>query len=238
MRLDKFLSSSGYGSRKDIKILIKGGTVTINGAIAKDGSCHIDENKDSVKVGDEPVVYKEFIYLMLHKPQGYVSATYDKHLPTVCDLIPKEYSHFDAFPVGRLDIDTEGLLVLTNDGALTHRVLSPKKHVNKTYFARCEKPLTKSDIISFSKGVTLDDGYVTMPAHLTINENPTECTLVIQEGKFHQVKKMMESIGNKVVYLKRIKMGSLCLDEKLPMGKMRELTAEEIALMEINTTEE
>ena len=181
MRLDKFLASSGYGSRKDIKNLIKGGTITINGTTAKDGSLHIDENSDTVKVGDEVVIYREFIYLMLHKPQGYVSATYDKRLPTVADLIPEEYAHFDAFPVGRLDIDTEGLLVLTNDGALTHRVLSPKSHVNKTYYVQCEKPLTQEDKSAFLEGVTLDDGYVTMPAYLNISDNPSECTLVIQE---------------------------------------------------------
>ncbi len=238
MRLDKFLASSGYGSRKDIKSLIKGGTVSINGSAAKDGSCHIDENKDTVKVGDTVVVYREFIYLMLHKPQGYVSATYDKHLPTVCDLIPEEYSHFDAFPVGRLDIDTEGLLVLTNDGALTHRVLSPKSHVNKTYFVQCKNPLTENDKTAFLKGVTLDDGYVTMPAYLDISNNPTECTLVIQEGKFHQVKKMMEAVGNKVTYLKRIKMGSLSLDENLKIGKIRELSDQEVHLLEINSTED
>ena len=238
MRLDKFLASSGYGSRKDIKNLIKGGTITINGTTAKDGSMHIDENSDTIKVGDEVVIYREFIYLMLHKPQGYVSATYDKHLPTVSDLIPEEYAHFDAFPVGRLDIDTEGLLVLTNDGALTHRVLSPKSHVNKTYYVQCEKPLTQEDKAAFLEGVTLDDGYVTMPAHLNIADNPSECTLVIQEGKFHQVKKMMESVGNKVTYLKRIKMGSLCLDNNLPIGEIRELTDEEVKLLEINQSEE
>ena len=238
MRLDKFLASSGYGSRKDIKSLIKGGNVTINGATAKDASCHIDENKDKIMVGDEVVIYREFIYLLLNKPQGYVSATFDKHLPTVCDLIPEEYAHFDAFPVGRLDIDTEGLLVLTNDGALTHRVLSPKSHVNKTYYVQCEKPLTENDKDAFLKGVTLDDGYVTMPAYLSMGNNPSECTLVIQEGKFHQVKKMMEAVGNKVNYLKRIKMGSLSLDENLSLGEIRELTDEEVKLLEKNQSEE
>jgi len=233
MRLDKFVSSCGLGSRKEIKQLLKSGSVKVNGKIEKSPSVHIDENADEVTVGDTKVIYREFIYLMLNKPQGYVSATFDKHLPIVCDLIPEEYAHFEAFPVGRLDIDTEGLLVLTNDGALTHRVLSPKSHVNKTYYVQCENPLTEDNIIAFKEGVTLDDGYKTMPAILEIKDNPKECTLVIQEGKFHQVKRMMEAVGNKVTYLKRIKMGSLCLDPKLKLGEIRELTDEEVALLEL-----
>lgn len=237
MRLDKFLSSCGAGSRKDIKQLIKNKAVTVNGTIAKDSSVHIDETSDIVTVNGKEYKYREFIYLMLNKPQGYVSATYDKHLPIVCDLINEEYTHFEAFPVGRLDIDTEGLLVLTNDGALTHRVLSPKSHVDKTYFVRCKNPLCAEDIDTFAKGVTLDDGYETMPARLTISENPNECTLVIQEGKFHQVKRMMEAIGNEVVYLKRIKMGALCLDPVLKLGEIRELTDDEVKLLEVKSTE-
>lgn len=237
MRLDKFLSSCGAGSRKDIKQLIKHKAVTVNGIVAKDSSVHIDENSDVVTVNGKEYKYREFIYLMLNKPQGYVSATYDKHLPIVCDLIGEEYSHFEAFPVGRLDIDTEGLLVLTNDGSLAHRVLSPKSHVDKTYFARCKNPLCPEDIDSFAQGVTLDDGYKTMPAKLTINEDPRECTLIIQEGKFHQVKRMMEAIENEVVFLKRIKMGGLCLDPELNPGEIRELTDEEVKLLEVKSTE-
>ena len=238
MRLDKYLSSSGVGSRRDIKQLLKGSTVTVNGKPVKDPSMHIDESKDEVMVENRRIIYREYIYLMLNKPQGYVSATYDKHLPIVCSLIPEEYAHFEAFPVGRLDIDTEGLLVLTNDGALSHRVLSPRSHVDKTYFVRCEKPLRDEDKLAFLEGVTLDDGYRTMPARLTIETNPTECTLIIQEGKFHQVKRMMEAIGNKVTYLKRIKMGSLNLDSDLEPGQIRELTDLEVTLLEKKSTEE
>ncbi len=237
MRLDKFLASCGIGSRKEIKQLLKCGTVRVNGKIAKDPSNHINETLDEIKIGDKPVIYREFIYLMLNKPQGYVSATYDKHLPIVCDLIPKEYMHFDAFPVGRLDIDTEGLLILTNDGALTHRVLSPKSHIDKTYFVICENPLSENDIHMFKQGITLDDGYKTMPATLSISENPKECTLIIKEGKFHQVKRMMEAINNKVIYLKRIKMGSLSLDPLLKTGEIRELTQKEICLLETKAEE-
>ena len=237
MRLDKFLSSCGAGSRKDIKLLIKASKVTVNGICAKDSSIHIEESSDVIAVDGKTYVYREFIYLMLNKPQGYVSATFDKHLPIVCDLIPEEYAHFYAFPVGRLDIDTEGLLVLTNDGALSHRVLSPKSHVDKTYFVKCKNKLTEEDVKSFSEGVTLDDGYKTIAARLSIHQDPTECSLVIQEGKFHQVKRMMEAIGNEVTYLKRIKMGALCLDPDLELGEIRELTEEEVTLLETKSTE-
>lgn len=237
MRLDKFLSSCGVGSRKNIKQLMKTGTVKVNGSSVTDSSVHIDELTDIVTIDDIQVKYREFIYLMLNKPDGYVSATYDKHLPIVCDLIPEEYRHFDAFPVGRLDIDTEGLLILTNDGALTHRVLSPKSHVDKTYFVKCISPLTEKEAEIFKSGVTLDDGYKTMPAKLSVHSDPYECTLTIAEGKFHQVKRMMEAVGNKVVYLKRISMGALTLDTSLKPGEIRELTEEEVKLLETKSTE-
>lgn len=232
MRLDKFLSNSGKGSRKEIKQILKEGTVTVNGKVVKDPACKVDEANDKICIGNLPIIYKPFVYLMLNKPAGYVSAVYDKKLPVVISLVPEEYAHYEVFPVGRLDIDTEGLLILTNDGDLCHRVLSPKSHVDKTYFVQCEKALTDADLISFKDGVTLDDGYKTMSATLCIDsQNPKECLLTIQEGKFHQVKRMMEAIGNKVVYLKRVKMGALSLDESLPLGKIRELTEEETAFL-------
>ncbi len=232
MRLDKFLADCGIGSRKEIKQLLKSGTVICDGKTVTDASLHIDENTCSVSVGDTPVVYRKYVYLMLNKPKGYISATFDKKLPTVCDLVDEKYSHFDIAPAGRLDIDTEGFLILTNDGKFTHRILSPKSHVDKTYFAIVEKPLKDSDVSAFKEGVVLDDGYKTMPADLLIGKVPTECTLVIREGKFHQVKRMMEAVGNKVLYLKRVKIGSLLLDESLPLGKFREMTEEEIKLAE------
>lgn len=232
MRLDKFLSNSGKGSRKEIKQILKEGTVTVNGKVVKDPACKVDEANDKICIGNLPIIYKPFIYLMLNKPAGYVSAVYDKKLPVVISLVPEEYAHYEVFPVGRLDIDTEGLIVLTNDGDLCHRVLSPKSHVDKTYFVQCEKSLTDADVISFKDGVTLDDGYKTMSAILNIDsDNPTECLLTIQEGKFHQVKRMMEAVGNKVVYLKRVKMGALSLDESLALGEIRELTEEEIGFL-------
>ncbi len=232
MRLDKFLSNSGKGSRKEIKILLKEGTVTVNGIVIKDASFQVDENADKVFVGNLPIIYKPFLYLMLNKPQGYVSAVFDKRLPVVTEFVPDCYRHYDVFPVGRLDIDTEGLLILTNDGALTHRVLSPKSHVDKTYFVKCALPLKDEDVHAFKEGVVLDDGYKTMSASLCVQDNPNEAYLTIKEGKFHQVKRMMEAVGNRVVYLKRVKMGSLCLDESLETGQIRELTDEEVALLE------
>ena len=232
MRLDKFLSNSGKGSRKDIKQILKSGAVSVNGKVVKDPSCHIDENCDLIKIGEDKVEYREFIYLMLHKPAGYVSAVFDKKLPVVTELVPPKYAHFEVFPVGRLDIDTEGLLVLTNDGALTHRVLSPKSHVNKTYYAKCQSPVKDSDILAFKEGVILDDGYKTMPAVLERGEGEKDCFITIKEGKFHQVKRMMESVDNKVLYLKRLSMGSLKLDPDLEIGKIRELTDKEVLMME------
>lgn len=235
MRLDKLLSNSGKGSRKEIKQILKSGSVTVNGKTVTDGSVQVDENCDNIIIGRETVIYQKYIYLMLNKPQGYVSAVFDKKLPVVTELVPEEYRHFDVFPVGRLDIDTEGLLVLTNDGDLCHRVLSPKYHVNKTYFVRCESPLKGEAVSIFEDGVILDDSYKTMSAQLNIDtDNPYECTLTIQEGKFHQVKRMMEAIGNKVVYLKRLSMGALRLDENLSLGETRTLTQDEVNLMQTN----
>ena len=171
---------------------------------------------------------------MLNKPDGYISATFDKYDPIVLDLIDQSYLVFEPFPVGRLDKDTEGLLVLTNDGQLAHRVLSPKKHVPKTYYAKIQGKVTEEDILAFEKGVILDDGYETMPSQLKIlkSDDMSEIELTIHEGKFHQVKRMFESVGKEVVYLKRLSMGKLKLDESLGLGEYRELTEEEVKLIE------
>jgi 16S rRNA pseudouridine516 synthase len=235
MRLDKLLAHSGYGTRSEIKLLVKRGGVQVNGKKAKDSGQQVNPERDEVLADGEKVVYREFVYLMLHKPPGYVSATEDTRDPTVLDLIGAEYSHFDLFPVGRLDKDTEGLLLLTNDGKLAHELLSPKKHVPKTYFAQVSGgPVGVEDAEAFREGVRLDDGYVTLPAHLTILEPgdagiEARIELTIMEGKFHQVKRMFEAVGKKVVYLKRISMGSLSLDHTLALGAYRELTEEELA---------
>lgn len=234
-RLDKVLSNVGYGSRAEIKRDCKRGLVVVNKAVVTNPGVQVDTDNDEILFDGERVEYREFIYLMLNKPDGYISATFDKFDPIVLDLIDPSYLVFEPFPVGRLDKDTEGLLVLTNDGKLSHRVLSPKKHVPKIYYAKIEGVVTEEDVAEFEEGVTfLDDGYKTMPAQLKIlkSDEESEIELTIHEGKFHQVKRMFESVGKKVVYLKRISMGNLKLDENLALGEYRELTDEEVMLIE------
>ena len=233
-RIDKVLSNLGYGSRSELKKICKNGLVKVNGKVINNPGVQVDVENDEIIFNGEKVTYKEFIYLMLNKPDGYISATFDKRDPIVLDLIDKEDLVFEPFPVGRLDKDTEGLLVLTNDGQLAHRVLSPKKHVPKTYYAKIEGVVTEDDIKAFAKGVTLDDGYETMPAELVIlkSDEISEIELTIHEGKFHQVKRMFESVDKKVIYLKRLSMGKLQLDKNLALGEYRELTDEEIKTIE------
>ncbi len=230
MRLDRFLAETGFGTRTEVKKLIKQGKVTVDGKPAAKSESHIDPQNAEVRVDGVVVRYREFIYLMLNKPDGYVSATWDKKLPTVIDLLPDEYAHFEPFPVGRLDIDTEGLLLLTNDGELAHRLLSPKHHIPKTYLAQLERATSDEDIEKFKAGVTLDDGYKTLPAELegfTADGEPW-AEITICEGKFHQVKRMFEAVGNKVIFLQRVRMKNLVIDEDLALGEMRELTEAEI----------
>ncbi len=234
LRIDKVLSNLGYGSRADLKKYCKQGLIKINDKVISNPGTQVDTDADKIEFDNEIVKYREFIYLMMNKPDGYLSATFDKRDKIVLDLIDSSYLTFEPFPVGRLDKDTEGLLVLTNDGQLAHRVLSPKKHVPKTYYARIEGKVTEEDIIAFENGVTLDDGYETMPAQLKIlvSDDFSEIELTIHEGKFHQVKRMFESVGKKVVYLKRLSMGKLELDKNLKLGEYRELTEEEVKLIE------
>lgn len=233
-RIDKVLSNLGYGSRSELKKICKNGLVKVNGKVINNPGVQVDVENDEIIFDGEKVTYKEFIYLMLNKPDGYISATFDKRDPIVLDLIDKEDLVFEPFPVGRLDKDTEGLLVLTNDGQLAHRVLSPKKHVPKTYYAKIEGVVTEDDIKAFAKGVTLDDGYETMPAELVIlkSDEISEIELTIHEGKFHQVTRMFESVDKKVIYLKRLSMGKLQLDKNLALGEYRELTDKEIKMIE------
>lgn len=230
MRLDKLLANMGYGSRKEVKHLLKQKAVKVDGVVVKDAALHVEPDTQDVSVFDERVIYTEFIYLMMNKPQGVISATEDRYDKTVIDLLDPLSQHFQPFPVGRLDKDTEGLLLLTNDGTLAHNLLSPKKHVPKVYYAKIDGVVTEADIEVFRQGVELDDGYITKPGELVILESgPTsEIELMIQEGKFHQVKRMFEAVGKKVLYLKRISMGSLVLDETLGLGDYRELTKEEL----------
>ena len=234
LRIDKILSNLGYGSRAELKSYCKKGLVKVNDKVISNPGTQVDTDVDKIEFNNEVVKYREFVYIMMNKPDGYLSATFDKRDPIVLDLIDPSYLTFEPFPVGRLDKDTEGLLVLTNDGQLAHRVLSPKKHVPKTYYAKIEGMVTEEDVKAFQKGVILDDGYETMPSQLKILESGeiSEIELTIHEGKFHQVKRMFESVGKKVVYLKRLSMGKLILDEALGLGEYRELTDEEVKLIE------
>ncbi|MDN3450541.1 pseudouridine synthase [Planococcus sp. APC 3906] len=230
MRIDKFLSNMGFGSRKEVKILLKSKAVEVNGETVRDPKVHVDETKDEVSVEGEKVEYSEFIYLLMNKPPGVISATEDKYDETVIDLLGPDEQNYEPFPVGRLDKDTEGLLLLTNDGKLAHELLSPKKHVDKRYFARIDGVVTEEDGEAFKRGVMLDDGYTTKPAQLEILKSgaQSEIELTITEGKFHQVKRMFQSVGKEVVYLKRLSMGALELDPSLNLGEYRHLTEEEL----------
>lgn len=226
MRLDKMLSHTGYGSRKEAKELIRKGFVSVNGETILDDDFKVDEENDEVIIADNNISYDKFIYIMLNKPDGYVSATYDSHDPIVLDLIDG-YEKRKLFPVGRLDKDTVGLLLITNDGDLAHRMLSPKKHVIKRYYLKFDGILTDKKISRFEEGITLEDGYLCMPAsYEKLSEN--EGILSIKEGKFHQVKRMLEALDCTVTYLKRISFGPIELDKDLEEGKYRFLTEEEL----------
>lgn len=229
MRLDKYLADAGIGTRTEVKQMIRKGQIVINGEVIKKAEWKVTPGTDCIVAAGKEISYQKDKYIMLHKPAGVVSATEDSREQTVLSLLPKELQK-DVFPVGRLDKDTEGLLLLTNDGDLAHQLLSPKKHVDKTYFARVQGIVTSDDQKAFLEGVDIGDEKLTMPAKLEIlkSEEESEILLTIQEGRFHQVKRMFESVGKKVVYLKRMTMGSLVLDENLPLGAYRLLTEDEI----------
>lgn len=231
-RLDKIISNLGYGSRKEIKAIARKSLIEVDGVIVKDSSMNVDPEKSVIKINGEEIFYREYIYLMMNKPDGVISATHDNRDETVIDLLEIDHQAFDPFPVGRLDKDTVGLLLLTNDGELNHRLISPKWKVDKVYYAKIDKKVTEKDVEAFKKGITLDDGYVCKEAKLEIlnaSDEGSEINLTIQEGKFHQVKRMFEAVDKKVVYLKRIEFGGLSLDEELEEGEYRELTEEELA---------
>ncbi len=232
-RLDKLLSNFGFGTRSEIRKLVKDGVIKVDGIVVNNASLHVDPENSRIEMLGELLRYRKFIYIMMNKPAGVISATVDIKLKTANDLLPDEFSCFDLFPAGRLDIDTEGLLLLTNDGQLAHNLLSPKKHVSKRYAALIDGLTTAEDVRLFKEGVVLEDGYKTMPAELEIIKEGqcSEIELVLHEGKFHQVKRMFEAVGKKVIYLKRIQMGGLKLDETLEPGGCRELTTEEVELL-------
>lgn len=227
MRLDKFLAHTGVGTRSEVKKLIKHGYVMINHELAFSPNQIINESNDHITFDGKTLIYEPFVYLMMHKPQGYLSATFDYKTPVVLDLIP-EYAHRDLFPVGRLDIDTTGLLIITDDGDLGHRLTSPKNEVEKEYVAILDKAVPESLIDRFLKGVVLDDGYRCLPAKLKIIESQ-RASLTIVEGKYHQVKRMFEAFGIQVMALERIRIAHLTL-EGLPLGGVRKLTTSELKL--------
>lgn len=232
-RLDKLLTSTGRWSRSEAKRLVKEGRVLVNGHLAASPEEKYDPETVSLAVNGEAVPLRRFVYVMLHKPAGVLSATEDGRGKTVLELLPPEYRKRGLFPVGRLDKDTEGLLLLTDDGALAHELLSPKKHVDKVYYARVEGELTEADSRAFAEGMTLGDGLVCLPAGLEILTagEKSEALVTLREGKFHQIKRMLAARGKPVVYLKRLSMGTLRLDETLPKGGWRELTeGETVAL--------
>lgn len=232
MRLDKFLVACAVGSRTEVKSLLKAGRVTVNGKKEKSAKLQINEEKDEICFDGQVLEYEEFVYYMMNKPQGVISATEDSKHRTVLDLLDDLARTKEVFPVGRLDIDTHGLLLLTNDGQLAHALLSPKRHVDKTYLAHVEGIMTQEDVETFVKGIPLKD-FTCQPAKLEIVsvdsvKNQSLVRVTIAEGKFHQVKRMVAFCGKEVVDLQRLTMGTLVLDENLERGEWRRLTKEEL----------
>ena len=238
VRLDKFLADMGYGTRSQVKKELAKGNVTVNGAPVRKPETKIDTDKDAVCWKGEPAVYARYEYFMLNKPSGVVSATEDKKEKTVLDLLRSDKSsdagtgmrREDLFPVGRLDKDTEGLLLITNDGDLAHRLLSPKKHVDKVYYADIRGKVDEEDVRMFAKGLDIGDEKATLPAVLKIlsSGETSRIEVTLREGRYHQVKRMFRAVGKEVIYLKRLSMGSLVLDEALAPGEFRRLTDEEV----------
>ena len=235
MRLDKFLADAGLGTRSQVKTIIRKGTITVNGVPAKKPEQSVNPETDQICDGSRELTAVKTVYYMLNKPAGYVSSTEEHDGPSVLSLLKDEAGQSvpgkGLFPAGRLDKDTEGLLLITNDGALAHDLLSPRKHVEKTYFARVKGPMTEAVAEAFDRGLDIGEKRSTLPAKLIIVESGAEVsqvTVTIREGKFHQIKRMFEKVGSEVLYLKRISFGSLTLDETLAPGTFRLLTEEEI----------
>ena len=237
MRLDKCLADCGLGTRSEVKSLLKAKRITVNGKVVNNGKVQVNPETDEILFDGEKIQYEEFVYIMMNKPKGVVSATEDNLHKTVLDLIDPLYFKKGVFPVGRLDIDTHGLLLLTNDGELAHRLLSPKKHVTKIYQARVEGVMTPEDATAFEKGIVLSDGTECMPARLDILSTTQDESIVqihLKEGKFHQVKRMVKACGKTVVDLERLTMGPLKFDESLALGESRPLTEEELESLMIH----
>lgn len=229
-RLDKLLAGTGKWSRREVKALVRQGLVRVDGRLAASAEDKLDPAAAVVTVAGETVALHRFTYVLLHKPAGVLTATEDRKQPTVLDLLPPELRRIGLAPVGRLDKDTEGLLLLTNDGELAHRLLSPKYHVDKRYLARVDGELSAADTEAFARGMTLGDGLECLPAGLEVLPDRV-CIVTLREGKFHQVKRMLAARGAPVLYLKRLSMGPLTLDDSLAAGAYRLLRAEEISAL-------
>lgn len=225
MRLDKYISNTTQYSRSQVKELIRKKRVCVNGSVVTVSDIKIDENEDCVQIDENVLSYTQYNYYILHKPQGYITATEDRG-PTVMELL-KDINIQNLFPVGRLDKDTEGLLLLTNDGDLAHKLLSPRWHVDKTYEVQCELPITQQMIECLENGVSIGDDKPTLPAKVTMMDS-NRILLTIHEGRYHQVKRMLIAVGNSVTFLKRIAMGPLILEDSLLIGNYRELSEEEV----------
>lgn len=231
MRIDKLLGSLGLGTRSELKKDIKGSGVIVNGELVKNPGKIVDPDCDEISFKGKTVKFQEYFYILLNKPKDCVSAVHDNVFPTVIDIVKEDYPIKDLFPMGRLDKDTEGLLVITNDGKLSHELLSPKKHVPKTYYVELDGRISPEKVRQVEEGVTFSDGYKTKESSFKLLNDGGEFSrgeIIITEGKFHQVKRMFEAVGLKVRYLKRIKMGNLELDPDLGLGEYRELSEEEL----------
>lgn len=235
-RLDKIISATGKKSRREVREMVRQGRVLVDGKPAPAADMKVDPQTAVILLDGEPLGYEKFTYVMLHKPAGVLTATEDRRQETVLDLLPPELRRRALSPVGRLDKDTEGLLLLTNDGQLAHRLLSPKSHVDKVYYARVDGALEPGDIAAFAAGMTLGDGLECLPAGLEIL-SPTEALVTLREGKFHQVKRMLAARGKPVLYLKRLSMGWLRLDPALAPGAWRMLTEEERSALNLSLSE-
>lgn len=229
MRIDKFVSEQGGISRSDAKTMIRKGQILVNDTAVKSADAKIDPEKDTITINGKDVTYRQFMYIMLNKPDGVICATRDGLSETVLELLPPDFRRKGIFPAGRLDKDTEGFVFITDDGALAHRMLSPKNHVEKEYVVTLEKPAEESYIELFASGMTIDGDEKCLPAKLIMTDKPDVVRLILHEGKYHQVKRMMEAAGNRVTHLKRVRMGGITLDPALVSGESREITAEELS---------
>ncbi|MBQ5330593.1 MAG: rRNA pseudouridine synthase [Oscillospiraceae bacterium] len=231
MRLDRFICSQGGLTRSDAKRMIQKGFVSVNGKVAVRSDTAVDEEKDVITLKGQVLSYRKYVYIMLNKPKGYICATEDRKSATVTELIPPSLFRKGIFPAGRLDIDTTGFVLMTDDGELAHNMLSPKHHVEKEYEVSLRDPCKEDTARLFEEGITLEDGESCAPARLIFTGDPKLVRLVLHEGKFHQVKRMFEAAGNKVTDLKRIRIGGVCLDESLAAAECRELNEEEVGLL-------